>query len=83
MNTAAPRIALLVAIGGFAANGHAQNVDTSEWVCEFCPFEAGHSANYEVGASSVSDDSAYLGNATGYDEKGAFANLDGDGTYSK
>ena len=81
MNTT-PRIALLLAVGGFAADGNAQNVDTSEWVCEFCPFEAGHSANYEVGASSVSDDSAYLGNATGYDEKGAYANLDGDGTYS-
>jgi hypothetical protein len=38
--------------------------------------------DYEVGASSVSDDSAYFGNATGYDEEGAYGNLDGEGSYA-
>ncbi len=35
----------------------------------------------EIGATSVSDDAARFGNATGYDESGAYANLDGDGAY--
>ncbi len=59
----------------------AQSVDTSNWKCEFCPFEDGYRGDYEVGATGVSDDSAYFGNATGYDESGAYANLDGDGSY--
>ena len=59
----------------------AQSVDTSDWVCEYCPFEDGHRGDYAVGASQVSDDSAYFGNATGYDEEGTVANLDGDGSY--
>jgi len=56
-------------------------VDTSDWVCEFCPFESGHRADYEVGATNVSDDSAYFGDATGYDEAGTYLNVDGDGSY--
>lgn len=60
----------------------AQTVDTSEWVCEYCPFESGHRADYDVGASVVSDDSAYFGDASGYDEEGAYANVDGEGTYA-
>lgn len=61
----------------------AQAVDTSEWVCEYCPFQDGHDADYAVGASNVSDDTAYFGNATGYDEKGTYANLDGRGLYAR
>ena len=75
---------LLLALGAIAlapAIG-AQEVDTSEWACEYCPFQQGHEGDYEVGASSVSDDSAYFGNATGYDEEGAYGNLDGDGSYA-
>lgn len=60
---------------------HSAEVDTSDWVCEFCPFESGHRANYAVGATNVSDDSAYFGNATGYDEAGTYLNVDGDGRY--
>ncbi len=60
----------------------AENVDTSDWVCEFCPFEEGTSGDYDVGATNVSDDSAYFGNATGYDEEGAYANLDARGGYA-
>ena len=75
---------LLLALGSIvlvpAAN--AQTVDTSDWACEYCPFQEGHNGDYEVGASSVSDDSAYFGNATGYDEKGTYANLDGQGSYA-
>lgn len=56
-------------------------VDTSNWTCEFCPFESGHRADYEAGATYVSDDSAYFGDATGYDEAGTYLNIDGDGTY--
>ena len=59
----------------------AQDVDTSNWKCEFCPFEDGYRGDYDVGATGVSDDSAYFGNATGYDESGAYANVDGDGSY--
>ncbi|MDX1508558.1 MAG: MtrB/PioB family outer membrane beta-barrel protein, partial [Woeseiaceae bacterium] len=76
------RIALFLTTAALAAAAGAQTVDTSEWLCEFCPFEDGHSADYAVGASNVSDDSAWLGNATGYDEQGTYANLDGDGIYS-
>jgi MtrB/PioB family decaheme-associated outer membrane protein len=59
----------------------AQSVDTSDWACEYCPFEDGHRGDYELGASQVSDDSAYFGNATGYDKEGTVANLDGKGSY--
>lgn len=56
-------------------------VDTSAWICEFCPFESGYRADYEVGVSNVSDDSAYFGDASGYDEEGAYLNVDGNGSY--
>jgi len=74
---------LLLALGSIALApaANAQAVDTSDWACEYCPFQQGHQGDYEVGASSVSDDSAYFGNATGYDEKGTYANLDGQGSY--
>ena len=68
---------LLVSPGAFA-----QAVDTSNWKCEFCPFEDGYRGDYDVGATGVSDDTAYLGNATGYDESGAYANVDGDGSFT-
>lgn len=59
----------------------AQEVDTSEWVCEFCPFESGHGGNYAVGAASVSEDSAYIGDGTGYDKEGVYVAVSGDGAY--
>jgi len=75
-------VLLLIAIGSIAAPAaHSQAVDTSEWVCEFCPFESGHRAEYSLGASTVSDDSAYFGDASGYSEEGVYANVDGHGTY--
>ncbi|HSD69107.1 MAG TPA: MtrB/PioB family decaheme-associated outer membrane protein [Woeseiaceae bacterium] len=59
---------------------HSQAVDTSDWVCEYCPFESGRRSDISAGASQVSDDSAHLGDATGYSESGTYANLDGDGS---
>ena len=66
----------------FASTAHAQAVDTSEWVCEFCPFEAGQRMDLTAGATGASDDSAYFGDASGYDEEGVYANVDGDGSYA-
>ncbi len=56
-------------------------VDTSGWACEFCPFERGHRGHYELGATEVSDDSAYFGDASGYAEEGTYLNVDGKGSY--
>jgi MtrB/PioB family decaheme-associated outer membrane protein len=57
-------------------------VDTSDWKCELCPFESGYRADTSVGAEYVSDDAYRFGNASGYDESGAYLQLDGDGHYS-
>ena len=54
-------------------------VDTSDWNCEYCPFEDGYRADYGVGGSYVNEDAARFGNGTGLDEKGAYADLDGEG----
>jgi MtrB/PioB family decaheme-associated outer membrane protein len=35
-----------------------------------------------LGATSVDEDSAYFGDATGYDEDGVYANVDGNGSYA-
>ena len=56
-------------------------VDTSNWECEFCPFEDGYTAEVSVGATQVSDDAARFGNGSGYDEEGTYANVDGQGRY--
>ncbi|MDH3613116.1 MAG: MtrB/PioB family decaheme-associated outer membrane protein [Gammaproteobacteria bacterium] len=74
---------LVIGAAALAGTAHAQAVDTSGWACEFCPFEDGHRADYEIGATSVDGDSAYFGDATGYDEDGAYANVDGNGSYAK
>lgn len=74
---AAALTAALVAPGA----SHAQ-VDTSSWVCQYCPFDKGYRAEYDAGASHVSDDALRYGNATGYDEKGAYVELGGTGRYA-
>jgi MtrB/PioB family decaheme-associated outer membrane protein len=56
-------------------------VDTSEWKCEYCPFEEGYSASVDAGANYVSDDAFRFGNGTGLDEKGANVMLGGEGRY--
>jgi len=60
----------------------ADQADTTKWACEYCPFQTGHNGDYELGATGVSDDSAYFGDATGYDESGGYINVDGDGSYN-
>ncbi len=67
-------------MGGAAAFAE---VDTSEWACEACPFDDGYRAKVSAGATNVSDDAARFGNYTGYDEEGAYGNLDGYGRYNK
>ena len=58
-------------------------VDTSDWKCESCPFDQGYRAEYDAGGTYVGEDyAARFGNATGYDEKGGYANVDGHGSYS-
>lgn len=58
-------------------------VDTSDWKCESCPFEQGYRAEVDAGATYVGEDGAIrFGNATGYDDKGGFANVDGHGRYT-
>jgi MtrB/PioB family decaheme-associated outer membrane protein len=60
---------------------HAQ-VDTSEWLCEYCPFDSGYRADVEVGAIYVSDDATRFGNGTGLDKKGTDADVNGEGHYA-
>ncbi len=71
--------ALLVLLAPFSVQAQ---VDTSEWKCESCPFDEGYRADYEVGADYVSDDAYRYGNGTGYDEKGGYANVSGEGSYA-
>jgi len=76
------KLVLLLSALAFAQSAAAQVADTSAWVCEFCPFAEGYDGDYTVGASNVSDDSAYFGNATGRDEEGVHADVDGQGSYA-
>jgi MtrB/PioB family decaheme-associated outer membrane protein len=57
-------------------------VDTSEWLCEACPFDDGYRGNIEAGATSVSDDAARFGNYSGLDEEGVYGDLNGQGRYA-
>jgi MtrB/PioB family decaheme-associated outer membrane protein len=61
--------------------GFAQ-VDTSDWACESCPFDQEYRAEIEGGATYVSDDAVRFGNFTGYDEKGTYPLINGQGRYS-
>lgn len=58
-------------------------VDTSEWKCEYCPFDDGYRADVDAGALYVSDEAARFGNGTGLDAKGAYVDLSGTGHYRK
>ncbi len=76
------RAILLLTVCAMAAPvAQAEVADTSGWICEFCPFESGQRSELALGASVVSDDSAYFGDATGYSEAGVYANIDGDGSF--
>lgn len=78
--TLGPAAGLLLAALALPAWG--AEPDTSRWRCQRCPFPTGQQASYSVGATHVSDDAARFGNATGYDEQGIYANLDGEALYS-
>ena len=77
MNTRRSLMALLLAPALVQAQ-----VDTSGWACESCPFDDGYRAKVDAGATNVSDEAARFGNYTGYDEDGAYANLDAQGRYN-
>ncbi len=63
--------------------GIAADVDTSNWLCESCPFEEGYRAEVDAGGTYVTDEAARFGNGTGYDEDGGYVNVDGYGRYAK
>ena len=55
-----------------AAGSDADSVDTSQWVCEYCPFEKGLKGTLDLGLGNVSEDSYKFGEYTGLNEKGVF-----------
>jgi MtrB/PioB family decaheme-associated outer membrane protein len=63
-----------------AMTAQAAEVDTSAWVCKRCPFEDGYRSQTTAEISNVSDDAARFGDATGYDEKGVYVNVGGNGS---
>ena len=65
-----------------------QRPDTSEWVCELCPFSDGLQGEVAAGPGYVSEDNPDFGNFGGLEEEGAFVALaadlwyrDADGRY--
>jgi hypothetical protein len=71
----------IVSLALFVPLAESASPDTSNWKCRFCPFASGYEGNITAGGSYVSDDAAKFGDATGYDEKGGYVNLDGEGNY--
>ncbi|MDH3511994.1 MAG: MtrB/PioB family decaheme-associated outer membrane protein [Gammaproteobacteria bacterium] len=71
----------IVSLALFVPLAESASPDTSNWKCRFCPFASGYEGKVTAGGSYVSDDAAKFGNATGYDEKGGYVNLDGEGNY--
>ena len=55
--------------------------DTSQWKCESCKFEDSFSATVEVGAASVSDQSAKFGDFTGLNKDGGYFIGNGSASY--
>jgi MtrB/PioB family decaheme-associated outer membrane protein len=66
-----------------AVADEAPTVDTSRWACKYCPFEEGFSADLELGAGYLSDESAKFGEYTGLNEGDVYAVLNGDARYRK
>jgi hypothetical protein len=61
--------------------GVAESVDTSGWICEYCVFEQGLSAEIELGLGSVSDSSYKFGEYNGLYDDGAFLIANADVRY--
>ena len=76
------RCLVVTAAVAIASAAVAEPPDTSSWACEYCPFADGYRADYEAGTSYSSDDAAHFGDGSGYNEKGAYLNLDGSGSYA-
>lgn len=70
--------AILFGMAGFA---HAAEVDTSAWECKRCPFEEGYRSQTTAKVINVSEDAARFGDASGLNEEGVYANLDGSGSF--
>lgn len=47
--------------------------DTSQWLCQLCPFQTGTQTSVTAGISTVSEDAARFGHSTGFDKQGAYA----------
>ena len=75
-----PAVAIL-ASPMLASADEPPTVDTSRWTCKYCPFEEGLSANLELGAGYVSDDSFKFGEYTGLNQQGGFAVGNADARY--
>ncbi len=71
-----------VALALFVPTAALAQVDTSDWECEYCPFEDGYRADVDVGAVYVDEDASRFGNGTGLDEKGTYVDLSGEGSYA-
>lgn len=71
-----------VLVGLASAPVVAAQPDTSQWKCEYCPFDKGARAKYDAGAAIATDDAARFGNANGYDDQGGYVLLSGEGSYS-
>ena len=77
---------MMVAAAGLALGGltgtvaadQAERPDTSEWVCERCPFADGLSGEVAAGPGYVSEDNPDFGNFGGLEEEGVFLALDTD-----
>ncbi len=64
-----------------AAAADTPTVDTSRWVCRYCPFEDGRSGTVEFGAGYVSDAAAKFGEYNALDRQGGFAIGNAQGRY--
>ena len=61
-----------LSVPAVAEGAGSAGVDTSQWKCESCKFETGVGGTLEVGAGSVSENSAEFGQYNGLHEKGGF-----------
>jgi MtrB/PioB family decaheme-associated outer membrane protein len=56
-------------------------IDTSHWLCKYCPFEQGSSRTLDIGLGMTSDHSFKFGEYNGLHDNGAFLILNGDARY--
>ena len=56
-------------------------VDTSDWLCVFCPYPEGWFGTLDIGPAYANDSSLKFADYRGIKEKGVFVSLDGDAHY--